>query len=134
MEIHKQAVAGVDWVVAIWHILLKFFYFIAWLGAVIPSFNKGKLWFHVITISSGGLYIVFIFEVGIICLLHVNCTVWFFHTVSLFLRWKQCTFERLIVYFVCCDDGNSSEYQWCFLNVWYVFQFIILFLVYWFLS
>jgi hypothetical protein len=55
----KQAVAGVDWVVAIWHyILLQFLYLIACLGAVITGFNKGKLWFYFIAVLSGGLYIL----------------------------------------------------------------------------
>jgi len=31
---------------------------IACLGAVIPSSNKGKLWFHFITVLSGGLCIL----------------------------------------------------------------------------
>jgi hypothetical protein len=54
----KQALVGIDWVVAIRHILLKFFYFIACLGAAIPSFNNGKLWIHFITVLSGGLCIL----------------------------------------------------------------------------
>ena len=126
MEIHKQAVAGVDWVVAIWHyILLKFFYFTVWLGAVIPIFSKGKLWFHVITISSGGLYILFILEVGIICLLHMNFTVWFFHTVNLFLWWKQCTFEGL--YSILCLQGESSSLCWLMKGkqIWRVHNYIV---------
>jgi hypothetical protein len=69
---------GVDWVVTISHyILLKFFYCIACYGAVILSFNKGKLLFHCITIPYGGLYKLFILAVWIICLLHTNCTIWF---------------------------------------------------------
>jgi hypothetical protein len=57
-------IEGVDWVVSISHyILLKLFYLIACYGAVILSFNKGKLLFHCITIPHGGMYKLFIMAV-----------------------------------------------------------------------
>ena len=59
-------IEGVDWVVSISHyILLKFFNFIACYGAVILSFNTGKLLFHCITIPYGELYKLFILAVWI---------------------------------------------------------------------
>lgn len=79
-------IEGADWLVSTPHyILLKFFYFIVCYGAVILSFNNGKLLFQCITIPYGRMYKLFILAVWIICLLHLNCTVWSFYIVSLFL-------------------------------------------------
>jgi len=61
------------------YVVLRFFYLIACFGAVILSFNKGKLLFYFITISCTGLYILFILEVWIICLF----TFEFYHLVLL---------------------------------------------------
>lgn len=92
------------------------------LGAVNLSFNMGKLWFHCIAILYGGLYILFILEVWIISLLHVNCMIWVFKTVNLI--WKTVAspedkssmlLKQCVVYFTCCDNGNCSKpHQWCY--------------------
>jgi hypothetical protein len=53
-------------------------YLIACFGVVILSFNEEILPFRFITILGEVLYIHFVIEVRIICLLHTNSTVWFF--------------------------------------------------------
>ena len=65
---------------------LKFFYFTARLGAENLGFNKGKLLLKFITILNVGLCIIFVVQVWIICLLHMNRTIRFLLTVSLFFK------------------------------------------------
>ena len=66
--------------------LLKCFHFTARLGAAILSFNKGKLLLRFISILYEGFYIIFTLEVLIVCLLHMDCTICFLRTVSLFFK------------------------------------------------
>jgi len=95
---------------------MKFYYFGAFLGDVIFSFNNRKKSFHFTTILYGKLYTLFILGIWIIwlytlfilgiwiiCLLHMNCTIRLFYFVcllsfSLHLRTKAVCFLNVALY------------------------------------
>jgi hypothetical protein len=59
-------VEGVDWVITVWWCILMKLCFVAVVGDVIFSLNKGKyLCFHFLTVLYGNLYILFIMVLNI---------------------------------------------------------------------